>query len=154
QGVSLLKSMGEDEDDDDDDKNISVENEEEKRAIGPPEMPDRYLFSLDLRSFEDPKVYVDEVKRIAKECSIELVPLTGLHGVEVKAVQLKQGNGGRGLAVLGEPKETRWYPVIDYSRCTNCLECIDFCLFGVYGIDHKERILVENQDNCKRGCPA
>ena len=29
----------------------------------------------------------------------------------------------------------RWYPVIDYSRCTNCMECIDFCLFGVYGVD-------------------
>jgi ferredoxin len=50
--------------------------------------------------------------------------------------------------------ERRWYPVIDYSRCTNCMECIDFCLFGVYGVDQNERILVENQDNCKRGCPA
>jgi NAD-dependent dihydropyrimidine dehydrogenase PreA subunit len=48
----------------------------------------------------------------------------------------------------------RWYPVIDYSRCTNCMECIDFCLFGVYGVDGQERILVENQDNCKKGCPA
>ena len=48
----------------------------------------------------------------------------------------------------------RWYPVIDYSRCTNCMECIDFCLFGVYGVDHADRILVEEQDNCKKGCPA
>jgi MinD superfamily P-loop ATPase len=48
----------------------------------------------------------------------------------------------------------RWYPVIDYSRCTNCMECIDFCLFGVYGVDKLERISVENQDNCKKGCPA
>jgi len=48
----------------------------------------------------------------------------------------------------------RWYPVIDYSRCTNCMECLDFCLFGVYGVDKLDRILVENQDNCKRGCPA
>jgi hypothetical protein len=44
--------------------------------------------------------------------------------------------------------------VIDYSRCTNCMECIDFCLFGVYGIDHQETILVEQPDNCRRGCPA
>jgi MinD superfamily P-loop ATPase len=50
--------------------------------------------------------------------------------------------------------EGRWYPVIDYSRCTNCMECIDFCLFGVYGVDSIERILVENQDQCKKGCPA
>ena len=48
----------------------------------------------------------------------------------------------------------RWYPVIDYDRCTNCMECIDFCLFGVYGVDGRGRILVEEQDNCKKGCPA
>jgi ferredoxin len=34
------------------------------------------------------------------------------------------------------------------------MECIDFCLFGVYGVDGQERILVENQDECKKGCPA
>ena len=52
------------------------------------------------------------------------------------------------------PPGRRWYPVIDYSRCTNCMECIDFCLFGVYGVDKLDRILVESQDNCKKGCPA
>lgn len=54
-----------------------------------------------------------------------------------------EGQGGR-----------RWYPVIDYSRCTNCMECIDFCLFGVYGVDTAETILVEQPDNCRKGCPA
>ena len=34
------------------------------------------------------------------------------------------------------------------------MECIDFCLFGVYGVDSLSRILVESQDNCKKGCPA
>jgi NAD-dependent dihydropyrimidine dehydrogenase PreA subunit len=48
----------------------------------------------------------------------------------------------------------RWYPVIDFSRCTNCMECIDFCLFGVYGVDGAETILVEQPDNCRKGCPA
>ena len=55
---------------------------------------------------------------------------------------------------LLEQPGRRWYPVIDYSRCTNCMECLDFCLFGVYGVDTLDRILVENQDNCKKGCPA
>ncbi|MCA9058620.1 MAG: ferredoxin family protein [Planctomycetaceae bacterium] len=55
---------------------------------------------------------------------------------------------------LPEDTGRRWYPVIDYSRCTNCMECIDFCLFGVYGVDALDRILVEQQDNCKKGCPA
>jgi ferredoxin len=34
------------------------------------------------------------------------------------------------------------------------MECIDFCLFGVYGLDAQSLILVEQQDNCKKGCPA
>src|SRR5688500_4682343 len=24
-----------------------------------------------------------------------------------------------------------WFPVIDYSRCTNCMQCLSFCLFDV-----------------------
>ncbi|MEY2727264.1 MAG: hypothetical protein RLZZ458_3131 [Planctomycetota bacterium] len=57
-------------------------------------------------------------------------------------------------SLLPEDTGRRWYPVIDYSRCTNCMECIDFCLFGVYGVDALDRILVEQQDSCKKGCPA
>jgi hypothetical protein len=34
------------------------------------------------------------------------------------------------------------------------MDCIDFCLFGVYGVDGLDRILVEEQDSCKKGCPA
>ena len=34
------------------------------------------------------------------------------------------------------------------------MECIDFCLFGVYGADAAETILVEQPDNCRKGCPA
>jgi NAD-dependent dihydropyrimidine dehydrogenase PreA subunit len=55
---------------------------------------------------------------------------------------------------IEETPTRRWYPVIDYSRCTNCMECIDFCLFGVYGVDGAETILVEQPDNCRKGCPA
>jgi NAD-dependent dihydropyrimidine dehydrogenase PreA subunit len=55
---------------------------------------------------------------------------------------------------IEERAPRRWYPVIDYSRCTNCLECIDFCLFGVYGVDRIDTILVEQPDNCRKGCPA
>jgi NAD-dependent dihydropyrimidine dehydrogenase PreA subunit len=59
-----------------------------------------------------------------------------------------------GLKKIEEHPTRRWYPVIDYSRCTNCMECIDFCLFGVYGMDRGETILVEQPDNCRKGCPA
>ncbi len=58
------------------------------------------------------------------------------------------------VVIEGTDVRRRWYPVIDYSRCTNCMECLDFCLFGVYGVDLLDRILVEQEDNCKKGCPA
>jgi Pyruvate/2-oxoacid:ferredoxin oxidoreductase delta subunit len=47
-----------------------------------------------------------------------------------------------------------WFPVIDYDRCTNCMQCLSFCLFGVYGVDENQRIQAQNHDNCKTNCPA
>src|SRR2546422_3501427 len=31
-----------------------------------------------------------------------------------------------------------WFPVIDYDRCTNCMQCLSFCLFGVYGVEDRK----------------
>ena len=47
-----------------------------------------------------------------------------------------------------------WFPVIDFDRCTNCMQCLTFCLFDVYGVDKQQKITVQNQDNCKTDCPA
>ena len=47
-----------------------------------------------------------------------------------------------------------WFPVIDFDRCTNCMQCLTFCLFDVYGVDTEQKITVQNQDNCKTDCPA
>lgn len=47
-----------------------------------------------------------------------------------------------------------WFPVIDYQRCTNCMQCLSFCLFDVYGVSTDGKIQVRNQDNCKTDCPA
>src|SRR5208283_188991 len=145
------------------------EDEEEApeppKGIGSVEIPDRHIYCLDLRDFNSHLPYLEEVRRIAHECR------------ERRDAREREKNGAKQtLVVLGmnlvtpgaPPAESprfapeqllaapdrRWYPVIDYSRCTNCMECIDFCLFGVYGVDGDSRILVENQDNCKRGCPA
>ena len=71
-----------------------------------------------------------------------------------KAEEVSQARDEGELTRIEESSGRRWYPVIDYSRCTNCMECIDFCLFGVYGIDKVETILVEQPDNCRKGCPA
>jgi Pyruvate/2-oxoacid:ferredoxin oxidoreductase delta subunit len=107
---------------------------------------------------------VQEVRRIAAECrerreaelktwiqgNPTMVQLGRFLREEEPAPPSSQFTPGE---ILKQPGR-RWYPVIDYSRCTNCMECLDFCLFGVYGVDKLDRLIVENQDNCKRGCPA
>ena len=47
-----------------------------------------------------------------------------------------------------------WFPVIDYQRCTNCMQCLSFCLFDVYGVSKDKKIEVRNPTNCKTDCPA
>ena len=47
-----------------------------------------------------------------------------------------------------------WFPVIDYERCTNCMQCLSFCLFDVYGVDSEQVIQVQNEAKCKTNCPA
>jgi NAD-dependent dihydropyrimidine dehydrogenase PreA subunit len=47
-----------------------------------------------------------------------------------------------------------WFPVIDYERCTNCKQCLEFCLFGVYEADSAGKVTVTNPASCKTHCPA
>ncbi len=137
---------------------------EPPKGIGALDLPDRQVYCLDLRDASDHRVFVAEVQRIVAECHERRT--TSLKSwVQGTPTPVQLGRYLREEApaapaptfaaedLLKQPGR-RWYPVIDYSRCTNCMECIDFCLFGVYGVDDQERILVENQDNCKRGCPA
>ncbi len=56
---------------------------------------------------------------------------------------------------MNEPGKWKpWFPVIDYTRCTNCMQCLSFCLFDVYGVSADNKIQVQNNDNCKTNCPA
>lgn len=47
-----------------------------------------------------------------------------------------------------------WFPVIDRDRCTDCMQCLTFCLFDVYGTNPKGELSVEKPMNCKTDCPA
>lgn len=140
----------------------------------------RTITCIDLRNESDPETYLEEIRRIGEESAVETVDLMSWIGGDPKKEQLERylkpssgGNGANGngqheavsgpadqstppvlFDVTDELAKRRWYPVIDYDRCTNCMECIDFCLFGVYGVDNVDTILVEQQDNCKKGCPA
>ncbi|RMG35723.1 MAG: ferredoxin family protein [Planctomycetota bacterium] len=143
-------------------------------------VPDRFVFCVDLRDVEGAQQVVEEVRRLRDELSTPVVPLTTWIQGSPRPDQMRRFLNGDGTAtppakpdaprngkrngnsapagpaplVIDDPTPRRWYPVIDYDRCTNCMECIDFCLFGVYGVDDQARIMVEQQDNCKKGCPA
>ncbi|MBN1910310.1 MAG: ferredoxin family protein [Pirellulales bacterium] len=58
------------------------------------------------------------------------------------------------VEVLDEETHPRWYPVVDTARCIGCLECFNFCLFGVYGLGEDDRLQVEQPNACRPGCPA
>ncbi len=165
EGLTLLKSAEEESDNDADDE------EKDASGIGSVNVPNRRVYCIDLRASENADSFVQEVRRIANENSVQTVDLMSWISGSPKPEQLHRYlqperilEARRALdsgaathedkAALPEDTGRRWYPVIDYSRCTNCMECIDFCLFGVYGVDALDRILVEEQDNCKKGCPA
>ncbi len=88
--------------------------------------------------------------------SIRTRDTSGL-GVDEIVELVAQANADAG-SNLNQPGKTGawkpWFPVIDYDRCTNCMQCLSFCLFDVYGVDADKRIQVQNNDNCKTNCPA
>ncbi len=47
-----------------------------------------------------------------------------------------------------------WFPVIDYDRCVNCKQCMNFCLFGTYGLSAEGQVRVVKSSGCKTNCPA
>ena len=174
-GVSLLTSEEEDEDDEEEEE--AEEFDAKDRVIDQLELPKRKIYCLDLRVHNKAAPYLEEIKRIHGELNTQVVDLMGWVSGSPKPEQIERflsptndtavGNvapatNGHSAATndasqfqrIEEQPDRRWYPVIDYSRCTNCMECIDFCLFGVYGVDSIETILVEQPDNCRKGCPA
>jgi hypothetical protein len=108
---------------------------DEKKPAGAVSVPDRVIWSLDLQDGDAAAIHVQEILRIAADAKADAV--AGEAKLEVQDLQ------------SANPPARRWYPVIDYQRCTNCMECIEFCLFGVYGVDDQARILVESQDECR-----
>ena len=111
---------------------------------------DRSIYSIDLRTGDScENGFCRKFDEISAECHVETVSIQPKLTPET---DLKVQNAAGGVESSGSEmsrhlQETprRWYPVIDYDRCTNCMECIDFCLFGVYGVDLEDRILVEQQ---------
>ncbi len=105
----------------------------------------RSIWCFDLREFDDAKPLLADIQRILAERGSQVLESAAVGAAPVS---------GNGHLELDEAAHRRWYPVIDRERCGNCLDCLNFCLFGVFGIDTEGRVFVESPDACKDGCPA
>jgi NAD-dependent dihydropyrimidine dehydrogenase PreA subunit len=170
-GEVELISEGEEPDDDEDD----AASEPTESVLDGLTRPNRSIYCLDLRASENVADFLAEIERVytiesefiseasraryAEPTNTTALSLDGSGKLEINALAAAQEMGSESMGLetiqrIDEHPGRRWYPVIDFSRCTNCMECIDFCLFGVYGVDGAETILVEQPDNCRKGCPA
>ncbi len=92
-----------------------------------------------------------ELTDAAGRTALPILDIAGLSPAEIE-VRVEKIRGQR---VMNQPGLWKpWFPVIDYSRCTNCMQCLSFCLFDVYGVSSEGKIQVQNNDNCKTNCPA
>ena len=89
--------------------------------------------------------------RVEGDVTVFFRDIDGLDAAAVLGV-IDAVRGEVGLPTPGKWKP--WFPVIDYDRCTNCMQCLSFCLFDVYGVSADKKIQVQNQDKCKTDCPA
>ena len=80
--------------------------------------------------------------------------LRPVHTEGLESASLVEAIVGQSAPAPGATAWKPWFPVIDYSRCTNCMQCLSFCLFDVYGVSADQKIQVQNQNNCKTECPA
>eukprot|EP01031_Cornospumella_fuschlensis_P053301 gene53301-65102_t len=114
-----------------------------------PAMPHDDRSLLVLESF--PEQTAPRLEDANGQVQIDARDITGLDAVAIVALVEKT----RGTTPMNEPGKWKpWFPVIDYSRCTNCMQCLSFCLFDVYGVSKDNKIQVQNNDNCKTNCPA
>ncbi len=121
------------------------EDEKRKDSASAPNASARTIWSLDLRDNDDTATHVAEIQRILRDLHAVSANAGPAASVTLPSVIRMQPSG---------VSLSRWYPVIDFGRCNDCMECLDFCLFGVYGVDDDGHVVVESPDNCKKGCPA
>lgn len=100
-------------------------------------------------SEKQPLFVVGDFEEIPVHDSLEFLNVNGKAVDQVlEEVKAKADNHKKGRTAW-KP----WFPVIDYDRCTNCMQCLTFCLFDVYSTKEGQ-ITVNNEDKCKTDCPA
>ena len=106
-------------------------------------IPDRTLWCFDLAAHNRPEPYLEALAHIVAGSA----PGRATPNAEV-------GSSHGRLKIIQESTRPRWYPVVDLDQCANCKQCLNFCLFGVYGLDEKGYVVVEQPEACRPGCPA
>lgn len=108
--------------------------------------------------------YPRAVRLLLNECGIytELKPVNCLNMREtdnetlfdqIKAFSGNDLSESSTTEISSDHEWLSWYPVIDYSRCSFCGQCADFCLFSVYE-KRQGKVYVVNPRGCKNNCPA
>ncbi|HID78406.1 MAG TPA: hypothetical protein EYP56_20745 [Planctomycetaceae bacterium] len=120
---------------------LPAEDLDEAASDSAQALPDRTIWCFDLRRYGQPEPLVEEIDTI----------LASAH--RRWEVEAALGADGR-VRRIEEKPSARWYPVIDYGRCNHCLECLNFCLFGVFSLQENRQLSVEEPDACRPGCPA
>ncbi len=120
-------------------------------ATVPKNVPERLLVLGYFGNDEPP-----ELQDAANEVEVETRNLDSQSAEEIFALAdaFRENRPMNQPPAAGGTSWKPWFPVIDYERCTNCMQCLSFCLFDVYGVDGEQQIQVQNQDNCKTNCPA
>src|SRR5437773_11094867 len=90
EGLTTIKAAEDDEDDDDEPSAEAEATEVKQRVIDSRELPNRRLYCIDLRVHAAAQPYIDEVKRIARENSMQLVGLEGWIGGSPKPEQMER----------------------------------------------------------------
>ena len=58
---------------------------------------------------------------------------------------------------MGVPRDKiDWSPHIDYDRCNDCMECVEFCPHDVFEVreNAEPKLVVKNPNNCVVFCRA
>jgi len=76
-------------------------------------------------------------------------PIQSLRGHDAAPVVEAMPDMERAAGAKWQP----WFPVIDYGRCTDCMQCLSFCPFGVYEMN-AGKVTVTHPQQCKNNCPA
>jgi NAD-dependent dihydropyrimidine dehydrogenase PreA subunit len=114
----------------------------------------RTIWCIDLRGDGMTAPLVEEIDRILANTGRSTALQPAAVPLAASAPDASAAVPAAAMRRIEESVVPRWYPVIDFHRCENCLECLNFCLFGSFGLDEAGRIFVEEPDACRDGCPA